>query len=68
MGLGPGANPTQFGLNSKLNSKIAAGTALSLELEPFFEQNRMEVRFLYRKVLKLTSMALPRRIEREARI
>ena len=32
----------------------------------FFEKNKMEVRAIYRELLKKTSQAIPRKLEREA--
>ena len=39
-----------------------------VECHQFWEQNKSEVRYLYRILLKSTGRAIPRKIEREARI
>ena len=54
----PDWDPVIFGKDRQLTEKEAI----------FFEKNKMEVRALYRELLKKTSQALPRKLEREAKL
>ena len=48
-----------------LESRRAAKQA---QRDEFFAENRVEVRNLYRDLLKLTAKSIPRKMEREARL
>ena len=46
----------------------ARKTYLEAQREFFFKRNRQEVREIYREILKRTARAMPRKLEREAKL